>query len=66
VVEEVQEQAKKSALTTVAIFPAIMFACYVSLLVYFRYKGGYHAQVLTGHAAKDGEYTGGLPGPVEA
>jgi len=32
---------------------------------YFKSKGGYDAQVLTEHEAKDEEYTGGVEGPVE-
>ena len=38
---KVQDEAKKSALTTVAIFPVLMFVCYAGLIVYFRAKGGY-------------------------
>jgi hypothetical protein len=48
------------------IFPAFMLACYLILILYFRAKGGYEAQVLTGHAARDEEYTGGVEGAVEA
>ncbi len=33
--------AKKNALMTVAIFPAIMLVCYLVLILYFRPKGGY-------------------------
>jgi MFS family permease len=33
--------AKKSALMTVAIFPAIMFVCFLILIFYFKAKGGY-------------------------
>ncbi|MDX1564056.1 MAG: MFS transporter, partial [Phycisphaeraceae bacterium] len=36
-------QAKKAALATVAIFPGIMLACYLVLIVYFKSKGGYKA-----------------------
>ncbi len=35
-----------------AIFPCIMFVCYLILIAYFRSQGGYKAQVLTGHAPK--------------
>ena len=35
--------AKKNALMTVAIFPAIMLVCYLILIFYFRSKGGYKA-----------------------
>ena len=42
-----------------------MCVCYLGLIVYFKSRGGYQAEVLTGHAAKDEKYTGGVPGPVE-
>jgi MFS family permease len=62
----IEEGAKKSALATVAIFPGIMLVCYLILILYFRAKGGYSAQVLTGHAAEDGKFTGGIEGPADA
>ncbi len=37
----VRDFAKKNALMTVAIFPAIMLVCYLILIAYFRTKGGY-------------------------
>jgi MFS family permease len=37
----VENNAKKSALRTVAIFPAGMFVCYLLLFFYFKSKGGY-------------------------
>ena len=40
-INSVQNDAKKSALRTVAFFPAFMFICYLGLLVYFKSKGGY-------------------------
>jgi len=58
--------AKQNALAVVAIFPCIMLVCYLILIAYFRSRGGYHAQVLTGHAAEDEEYVGGVAGPMEA
>jgi MFS family permease len=66
VIKEVEGKAKKGALATVAIFPIIMFVCYLSLIIYFRSKGGYQAEVLAGHAAHDEEFTGGVPGPADA
>jgi MFS family permease len=63
-IEETQVSAKQGTLATVAILPAIMFVCYLILIAYFRSRGGYKAQVLTGHAAHDEEFTGGLPGPA--
>ena len=48
------------ALRNMAIFPAIMLVGYIILIVYFRSRGGYRAQVLTGHAADDDKFTGGV------
>lgn len=64
-IEEIQGDAKKGALATVAIFPIIMLICYLILIAYFRSKGGYQAQVLTGHAAEDAKFTGGVEGPAD-
>jgi hypothetical protein len=62
----ISNEAKKSALTTVAIFPGIMLLSYLGLLFYFRGRGGYRAEVLAGHAAEDEKFTGGVEAPVEA
>jgi hypothetical protein len=43
-----------------------MFVCYLILILYFKSRGGYKAQVLTGHAAEDKKFTGGVAGAVEA
>lgn len=43
VVTGIQGLAKKNALKTVAVFPAIMFVCFLILILYFRSKGGYKA-----------------------
>lgn len=64
-VDDLSAAAKQGALSTVAIFPVIMFVCYLILIVYFKSRGGYSAEVLTGHAAHDEEFTGGVEGPVE-
>ena len=45
-IETVQNEAKKSALRTVAIFPAFMFLCYLGLMFYFRSRGGYKPVML--------------------
>jgi MFS family permease len=66
IVTTVEDSAKKSALATMAIFPCIMFVCYMILIAYFRARGGYKAEVLAGHAAEDAKFTGGVQGPVEA
>jgi MFS family permease len=57
----------QGALRNMAKFPAFMLACYIVLIIYFRSRGGYRAEVLTGHAAHpDEKFTGGVQGPVEA
>jgi len=40
-IAEIQNLAKKQALSTVAVFPVIMLVCYIGLILYFRSKGGY-------------------------
>ena len=52
------------ALGNMAVFPGIMLVGYIILIVYFRSRGGYQAQVLTGHAAEDEKFTGGVEGAV--
>jgi MFS family permease len=47
VVETIKASAKKNALLTVAVFPAIMLVCYLALILYFRSKGGYKAEEIT-------------------
>lgn len=64
-VESIERGTKQHALAKIAILPAIMCGCYLLLIGYFRSRGGYHAQVLTGHAAVDEEFTGGTVGPGE-
>jgi MFS family permease len=61
-----ESQAKQHALIKIAILPVIMCICYLALIAYFRARGGYRAEVLTGHAAEDERFTGGTKGPVEA
>jgi MFS family permease len=45
-ISAVQNDAKKSALRTVAIFPSFMFLCYLLILIYFKSKGGYRPVVI--------------------
>ncbi len=47
VVEDVQNQAKKSALSTVSILPVFMFLFFVALIIYFKLRGGYKPVELT-------------------
>jgi hypothetical protein len=62
---KVTARSRQNTLGKIAILPFIMFLCYVGLILYFRSKGGYKAEVLTGHKAKDEKFTGGIEGPVE-
>lgn len=64
-IENIQEKAKKNALSTVAVFPVIMLICYLGLILYFRAQGGYKAEELAGPGPDGNEYTGGVEGPVE-
>jgi hypothetical protein len=45
-VAAVQAGAKKNALSTAALFPAIMFACYLALILHFKARGGYSSSAL--------------------
>lgn len=60
-----ERQSKQNVLAYVSVLPAIMFLCYLGLIGYFRSKGGYKEQVLTGHSAEDEEFTGGVEGPAD-
>lgn len=59
IVTKVEDESKKETLATVAIFPCFMLACYVLMILYYKARGGYHAQELAtpGH---------GLPEPAAA
>jgi MFS family permease len=61
----IQGPVKQHALAKIALLPAIMFVCYLALIVYFKSRGGYAAEVLVGHAADDEKFTGGTSGPGE-
>lgn len=65
-VDGIITESKQGTLGKIAILPAIMCVCYLILIGYFRSRGGYKAQVLTGHSANDEEFTGGIRAPVEA
>jgi hypothetical protein len=64
--KDLETETKQHALSKIATLPAIMCVCYLILIGYFQSKGGYQAQVLTGHAAEDERFTGGVSGPMEA
>lgn len=65
-IKQVRDRSTQGALRDMAVFPIFMFVSYFVLILYFKAKGGYQAEVLTGHAAQDEEFTGGVEGPVEA
>ena len=65
-VEEANKAGQFDALAKMAAFPTFMLACYVALFLYFKSKGGYKAEVLTGHGAEDEKFTGGVEGPADA
>ena len=46
-VKTTQDQSKQKALGKMAIFPAIMLACYLGLILFFKSKGGYKPIELT-------------------
>jgi hypothetical protein len=64
--KRLERSTKQQALAKIAVLPVIMCVCYLVLIAYFRSRGGYRAEVLTGHEAKDEKFTGGTIGPVEA
>lgn len=45
--DDVEGKAKRDAMSSVAVLPLIMAACYLGLMLYFRSRGGYKAIVLT-------------------
>jgi MFS family permease len=65
-VNKVVDEEKSHALATVCVFPLIMIVSYLGLMAYYKSRGGYQAEVLTGHAAEDDKFTGGVEGPAEA
>lgn len=64
--DSIERQTKQHALAKIAYLPAIMFVCYVGLVLYYKSKGGYKAEVLVGHQAEDESFTGGTTGPGPA
>ncbi len=55
----------RMALKWTALVPAMMAVGYLLLLLYFRSKGGYKAEVIHDTSAPGEEYTGGVEGPGE-
>ena len=60
--------SSQKALRNMALFPAIMLVGYIALIVYFKSRGGYRAQILATPSDRervpDEKFTGGVPGPV--
>jgi MFS family permease len=46
-VESVQTANNQATLGKVAVLPALMFVCYLALILYFRSRGGYQPQPMT-------------------
>jgi MFS family permease len=65
VIEAGRLHGSKQALTWTAYVPAALAVGFLFLVIYFRLTGGYQAEVLTGHAARDEQFTGGTEGPGE-
>ncbi len=55
----------RMALILTAGVPAFMAVGFLILVLYFRAKGGYQAEVLHGEQPDGERYTGGVEGPVE-
>jgi MFS family permease len=55
-VDTIRGETKQTTLRIVAVLPAIMFLCYLALILYFVSKGGYKVQhlTLTGEEAAGG------------
>jgi MFS family permease len=64
-IKDIRKQSSQRALAYMTVFPVFMLVCYLILIAYFKSRGGYAAEVLTGHAAQDEKFTGGVDAAVE-
>ncbi|MDX2035955.1 MAG: MFS transporter [Isosphaeraceae bacterium] len=64
-VRDVQGQAKKDTLLNVALFPCVMFVCYMILILYFKSQGGYKPQILVTEKEEEDIMMGGVAAPSE-
>ena len=64
-VNGIQDAAKRNVLVTTAIFPGIMLACYLALILYFKAKGGYKPQIIISEKEEEMLMTGGSVGPAD-
>ena len=55
----IEDASRRNVLVTTAVFPCIMLACYLGLLLYFRSKGGYKPQVIISDREEELLMTGG-------
>lgn len=65
-VRDANLEGGRMALKVTSYVPAAMAVGYLLLVLYFRAKGGYQAEVLHGQKPEGEHYTGGVVGPVEA
>jgi MFS family permease len=67
-IAEAGAASSQRALANMALFPGIMLVFYIALLVYFKSRGGYKAQILATPQDQplvpDENFTGGVPGAV--
>jgi MFS family permease len=63
--KQIKDRSSQRALGGMAFFPSFMLVCYIVLIFYFKTRGGYVAEELTGHTAEDEKFTGGVVGAVE-
>lgn len=61
----IQDAAKRNVLRTVAMFPCVMLVCYLSMIAYFRSRGGYRPQMIVKEQEEELMMTGGTSGPSE-
>ena len=60
-VATIQDAAKRNVLVVTAIFPCVMLVCYLSLLAYFRTRGGYKPQMIVSEREEALMMAGGTP-----
>jgi fucose permease len=65
IITTVQDASKRNVLVVTAIFPCIMLVCYLSLVVYFKTKGGYKPQIIISEKEEALLMTGGAQGPAD-
>ena len=61
----IQDAAKRNVLVTTAIFPCLMLACYLGLVIYFATKGGYKPKIIISEKEEALLMSGGAMGPSE-